>query len=371
MKILINATNLHTGGGVQVAASFIDELYKLVILGNYSLNEITVACSDTVISNISVPAGFFGIKIINFNVYGFKSPSRSELEEIFYGYDVMFTIFGPCYFTTDVNRSIVGFAQPWIAYPDNIVYSMLPKLNMVLLRAKYWLQRIYFNRADIIVVEHDHVKEALVKNVGFIAAKIEVVENCVSSALKVDNSSKTLQLPDSIQSIKIGFLGRNYFHKNLAILKEVSQLLLERYNLSVSFVFTLTHEEMSSLGFNKLDGFHSVGAIKTQQCSEFYSFVDFIIFPSLLECYSATPVESLKMGVPLLASKLPFVTKITKECATYFDPTVPSSIADAIHYGVSNPIEIAKKVECGKRLVQSLPNAVDRAKSYMNIILQE
>lgn len=91
MSILINASNLHNGGGVQVAASFIAEIYNLKRF------DVSIVCSDVVLrslpSDIDIHK-FKKFKIIN--VYGFKHFKKGE-KKFFTGYKVCFTIFGPFY----------------------------------------------------------------------------------------------------------------------------------------------------------------------------------------------------------------------------------------------------------------------------------
>ena len=48
-KHLINASNLHVGGGVQVATSFISELLDLE---DINLKDITIICSSSVVNNL-------------------------------------------------------------------------------------------------------------------------------------------------------------------------------------------------------------------------------------------------------------------------------------------------------------------------------
>ena len=48
MKKLINASNLHVGGGVQVASSFI---YQCSLLGELC-SDISVVCSNKVLDNL-------------------------------------------------------------------------------------------------------------------------------------------------------------------------------------------------------------------------------------------------------------------------------------------------------------------------------
>src|SRR5690606_18191625 len=103
-------------------------------------------------------------------------------------FDSVFTIFGPLYRWSPPFRSIVGFAQPWIIYPQNECYDRLPLLQRLKTRLKFWAHAQFFKRADVLVVELDHVKEGLVRELGIAPERIHVVRNCLS-ALYLDETS--------------------------------------------------------------------------------------------------------------------------------------------------------------------------------------
>ncbi|MEM7928074.1 glycosyltransferase, partial [Morganella morganii] len=93
-----------------------------------------------------------------------------------------------------------------------------------------------------------------------------------------------------------------------------------------------------------------------------------LIFPSLLESFSATPVEAMKMKVPVIASDLPFVRSICKDSAFYFNPLDPYSIAESIFYAYSNKELCQQKISAADKIVSQLPTAKDRANDYIKII---
>lgn len=364
MKNLINATNLHSGGGVQVAASFISELAQLK--NSINLKNYAVFCSSSVFSSLpkSTDLEVFGsFKVIN--IKGFSKPKKKEFN-YFKGFEKCFTIFGPVYFKIDVKVHICGFAQPWIAYPLNDAYKLLPFYKRYFTKVKFAIQSKFFKSYDVLVVEAEHVKRALIKN-GY-KNSIEVISNTVSSIF--DNESSWSEIDVDINSTKpvIGFIGRPYSHKNIVILKQVNNILKSKYNIHCDFVFTLSSREMDLCGFSGLENFNSVGEITLNQCPSFYKKLDFLIFPSLLECFSASPIEAMKMGVPILGSNLDFVSSFCKDSALYFDPLDASSIAETVSFALSNPTLLSNNITKGKQIVRNLPTASQRANGYVNLL---
>ena len=119
MKILINAANLHNGGGVQVASSFINEL---PFLSSVAVKEFDILVSSEVDRNIDQSVKNFFQNYTVYNIFGVKNYKKNL--GIFDSYDLVFTVFGPCYYPVK-GIDIIGFAKPWIIYPRNECYSML------------------------------------------------------------------------------------------------------------------------------------------------------------------------------------------------------------------------------------------------------
>ncbi|EGR1221519.1 glycosyltransferase family 1 protein [Vibrio parahaemolyticus] len=363
-RLLINASNLHVGGGVQVATSFIVDLSKM----DYS-HDLNIICSTVVhenLKNIVDVTKFGSFKIID--SFGFRQLPSEEIENIRNDYDVCFSIFGPIYHDIPVKYHICGFAQAWIAYPKNEAYSILSKASQFKARIKFFIQKYYFKKYDHLVVELPHVKSALCR-IGFKETDISIIYNSISTIYSIPNLWR--EIPDvKMQSNipTIGFVGRAYPHKNLAILHEVAEILTIKYEFRCNFLFTLTKSEMEALGFNTLDNFYTVGSIQVEQCPNFYKKLDAFIFPSLLECYSVSPVESMIMSVPVIASRREFVSDICGDAAYYFDPQSADSIAKSIYEAFNNDVEKERKLKIGKAIVKDLPSSRDRTNSYINLL---
>ena len=365
-NILINASNLHNGGAVQVASSFINELAQLIKLSNKNYN-YTILVSDEVKRNLNLQLlghDFIDFKVVNtFGIRGIWSKFKSD----FQGHDIIFTVFGPNYVPCDAKVSICGFAQPWIIYPKNPLYRSFNHFQKAVTLWKYKIQKFFYKKNDILVVELDHVKDKLEKLKIVEKDKVEIVNNCFSSLYRDNSLWKDIpNLNINRNILTLGFIGRAYPHKNLSILAQVKSILLEKYNFPVQILLSLSEEELSNVDLN-VDGVIGTGPILPSQCPYFYNQVDAVIFPSLLECFSATPMEAMIMKKPLFASDLSFVKEICKNYAFYFDPLSPDDIAKVIYEKVSSG-EIHEKIEAAHNYVTSLPTAHDRASRYIKII---
>lgn len=361
-KILINASNLHVGGGVQVAVSFITELSQILKDDQFNA-DFSVIVSSSVKKSLSNEVNYSSFSSFKeINVRGFFL-SKSVKQE-FSKYDVVFTVFGPLYSSIKSTKLITGFAQPWIAYPNNLAFKRLGLLDKIKSRLNFFIKELYFKKSDALIVEAEHVRKALQEK-GY--RNIFVVSNTVSSVFFNNDLWERVSYVRS-ERFTLGFIGRNYEHKNLRILKSVNKALLDK-GILCDFLFTLTPDEMKVAGFDTVENFHTVGEISVNQCPSFYESIDAVIFPSLLECFSATPIEAMVMNKLLIASDLPFVKDVCKDSAHYFDPNDVVSIFDAIKGVMDNTENNESLINSGKEIVRDIPSARARAQSYLEILV--
>ncbi|KAI5912972.1 glycosyltransferase family 4 protein [Thauera sp. 2A1] len=370
-RVLINAANLHVGGGVQVATSFVLECSES--LRSRTSRRWSIYVSSAVDRNLKA-AGFKPDPSLDYRVldiHGIASLSAKNAH-LFRGFDLIFTVFGPLYVLGRIRSHVAGFAQPWIIYPENEVAERLGLGQRLKLRAKFALQWFFFARAERLVVELGHVKDRLERVKGFHPSRVDVVSNCVS-ALYFDES-KWAPVPAFAEAeadvVRVGFVTRDYAHKNLDFLPRVGRELARISGKRYRFYVTLNEHEWGSRSTEFKEFVTTVGPLTVAQCPTFYRAMDAVIFPSLLECFSATPLEALAMRRPLFASDRGFVRDVCAEHAMYFDPLDPASAAALIvdWFERKSQDEQSAHVERGYRHLRSLPGSRERARAYLEII---
>ena len=323
-KVAINASGIHGGGGVQVAVSLVDEIFRIdatdldiyFFVSTEISDELHRLGSPVVKSNNYVEVNTHGLWAL-----------ISKLNLQIYQFPIVFTVFGPNYLSLQCGYQIVGFAQAWIV--DGSAYAGLGFSATVRGKLKYYFQKIFFRRADLLVVELESVKEKVLNCRVAGEGGVEVVRNCVSGIYF--SPDKWLPIPEVAASrFKIGYICRDYPHKNTDFLPLVKEVLVGKYQLEVDFIVTLNDVEWGKKSIYFRENVINIGPLSVAQCPNFYRFVDAVIFPSLLECFSVTPLESMVMKKPLFASDRDFVHDVCGDFANYFDPFDPESAADAI-----------------------------------------
>src|SRR5690606_19410619 len=128
-------------------------------------------------------------------------------------------------------------------YPDNERFAGLSLLERLWRWVRYKFRLMLFRRSDRLVVELEHVAERLASLGMFPSSRIDVVHNCINSVFLQPERWASVIVPDTGGRIRIGYLGRNYEHKNTAVIPEVKRILSERYGVHAEFFVTFTEEE--------------------------------------------------------------------------------------------------------------------------------
>lgn len=365
-RVLINASNLHGGGGVQVAASFVSEL-----LGLEGADDFSIWVSPEVANSLKS----LGLKLDlfeNIDIVGVKGLNAlfSDYNKHLSNFDLVFTVFGPNYFRRSGYRNLVGFAQSWIL--DDAGYGFLTPLERIRTKLKFIAQKYFFKRANAFVVELEHVRDGLYKSRIAKPGSVHVVYNCISSLYLNPDVWQPLAVNVFTQKFKVGFLGRDYIHKNTDILPAVKRVLFEKHGVDVDFFVTFNDEEWAKKKEDFRSSIINVGSLSITQCPSFYQNVDAVIFPSILECFSATPLEAMAMGRPLFASDRRFVKDICGSFAHYFDPLDPESVASVIANYIKNEHgSDNERLALAQEHAIGFSSARGRAERYLEIIKEE
>lgn len=359
LPVLIDASNLHTGGGVQVAASFLNELVHLDPTPPW-LADATILCSSQVHENLTSEARRIACRHDATPNLSFLRPARRPQ------FSVAFTVFGPTYRPRLARREIVGLADPMLpngyAPPEALVgRTRLQYFKTLVKRARA-------RKVDHAVVESPAYGHAL-GTIGVHPHEITVVPNSPSaSVMTASPRVSRWPLPESGR-ITLIYPARPYPHKNFDFLGHVAEALATK-GRDVTFITTLTAEELTAYSPATQAACIPVGIVTQAQLGELYQAAHAVFFPSLLEVSSATPLEALSLGIPLIAADRDFVHETAGQAAWYFDPRDPHDAASAILRAVAQPDEVKRKVEQGRHLVDNRPNAVDRALRYTELINQ-
>ena len=349
-----------------MAKSFIEECR------NFSNNQYFVVLSDTLSKMIDIKS--FPENFSFFNapfrpataVFKFRSHNYffKNIEKKWKP-DIVFTTSGPSYWRPKVPH-LMGYNLPHYVYPES------PYFKMLTLKRKLWWKgmkvyaRYVFKRdADAFVVQTNDVNDRLKKFLN--RSEVYTVYNTINAHfLKYTKVEDKLPIKKS-NEFRLLTLSAWYPHKNLNSIPNVIKAL-KHTGYDIKFVVTLPKAD-----FNKLTGdfddttIINVGPIKVEEAPSLYKECDAMFLPTLLECFSASYVEAMKMEKPIITSDMGFAHTICDNAATYADPMDANDIADKIVKLVNSKERQNKLIENGLNRLNAFGTAENRAKQYLDI----
>ncbi len=368
MKFLINASNLIIGGGIQVGNAFIRELRV------HPEHEYFVVCSEQMarsLGDLKNFPDFIQIKV---------APQQNMIDKLRriirvnpfldrcvkeFSADAVFTIFGPSYWKPRVPH-LCGYAKPHYIYLDSPFFKTLSFSQSVKIKINKWCHlKSFRNDADMLVTENPDVSEKLSALCPH--KKIVTVSNCCNPIFDTPDDQTAYGFP-TFEGITLLTIAANYPHKNLRILPEVAAYLRSKHP-DFKFRIVLSQPDgILSLPDSLKDHFLFVGKIEVQQLPSFYRQSDFMILPTLLECFSASWVEAMKSSVPILTSDLPFAHGICGDAAVYFNPMDPADIGEKIVELANNKSRQNELIERGKEQLTHFYNNSTRTSLYLSYL---
>jgi glycosyltransferase involved in cell wall biosynthesis len=363
-RVLIAASNLHVGGGVQAAASFIDELHLL--RGREAapwLAHVDVEVSSLVWGSLGeATREDLPITVVDTRPYGLANwrPRRRS-------HDVSFTVFGPEWRLPRARRRIVGYADV------RSLYRSHPAEGLSRRRRMWWsargvASRMMMRRVDVIVVETPALAARLAAKGVVPRDRVDVVSNSFSRVFDHPDQWQPVPTPDPEPgTITLAYVARGYPHKNLGFLPALAAAAAGR-GVAVRFLLTLSDAEWASASPALRACSTNVGTIPIQAVPSIYAAADAAIFPSLLEGFSAMPLEAMKQGLVVFASRRDFVSSVCRDAPAYIDPEDPVDAARTVIRVLGDPEEVRLHVKRGHEVVADLPTAADRAARYVEII---
>jgi|SaaInlV_125m_DNA_1040241.scaffolds.fasta_scaffold00653_10 glycosyltransferase involved in cell wall biosynthesis len=368
MKAIINTSNLVVGGAKQVAQSFLHEL--TIRKDDIEFHVFLSKEMKKEINEESFPSNFTFYHIQNKPKPFFKGKkAKQELDALEKSIkpDVVFSVFGPVYWRPQ-SKHIAGFASGWAINPESIAYSVLSTKTKLKIKLTNWVKLFYVNQpeADKYIVETEVVKQLLNKHSNIQLTDIEVVSNTFGdqyNSTVIPNGKITPQYDSFFKFITIS---ANYAHKNLEIIRKVIPLLQSK-KLNVKFFVTLPDNEFKALFTGFEEHVINLGVIKAIDCPSFYKACDALFLPTLLESFTASYPEAMKMDLPILTSDLDFAHNLCGSAAVYCDTLNAQDTLVKIEELIANKELQASLVKSGKTQLNKFDTSKTRAEKYLKI----
>ncbi len=368
MRILINCSNLKLGGAIQVADSFVSMLDQFpqhsfwVVLSKqtaYLASKITTY-SNCEILYYDLVQSWQGVFL------GRNSALDRWVKEL--NIERVFTIFGPSLWRPRVPH-VCGFARPQIIYTESPFWRKISLAERVKSKLREAVKLYNFRiTSDLFITENQDVSDRLSRLVGNCKPVYTVTNNYNQLFDQPKNQINNIVLP-SFDGMTLLTISANYPHKNLTIIYSVIDAIVEQQlDLKVRFVLTLT-EDQFPLKDRYRDFVYLIGPVSIEQCPNLYRQADVMFLPTLLECFSASYAEAMRMEVPILTSDLPFARGLCGAAAIYCNPLSVESIIERLVEMQRDSVVSRLKKE-GLKQLKEFNTSHERAQKYIEIVEQ-
>ena len=158
-------------------------------------------------------------------------------------------------------------------------------------------------------------------------------------------------------------------HKNYSIIPKIAIVLKEKFpGFKFRFVLTINKNDLP-----EAQQFHDgeiifLGGVDIAECPSLYEQCDIMFMPTLMECFSATYPEAMRMGKPIVTTDLDFARGLCDNAACYYSAMDEAAAADAIYQVATDKKYATELVENGKKQLCSFDNYEQRAYKLIHIL---
>ena len=362
LTLLLNASNLKNGGGLQVADSICRQLPRFK--NHYFIVVVSSALNNTIKAMADVP-----------NVRCFSYDLKDDWQSLIlgrnkfldglvesYNVDAVLTVFGPSRWKPKVPH-LCGFARAQLLKDVN------PNVNHSLKeRIIYKIWEWGFRRSsDTFYTENPYISDMLPNLLGK-GVRVYTVTNYYNQVFDHPEQWKRTKTLPEFNGTTCLSVSSHYTHKNFEILIDIVRCLKRSHpDFKVRFVLTFTDKEMPVPDKLK-DAILFIGKVGVEECPYLYEQADIMFMPTLMECFTATYPEAMRMEVPIVTTNLDFARGLCGDAACYYSAVDADEAAKAV-YRVATDKELALElVTKGKIRLTAYDNYEARAKKLVKIL---
>lgn len=267
--------------------------------------------------------------------------------------DIVYSITAPSYFTFK-TKEVMRFTMPWVTHPNKYSWSVLSMKERIKMRIYCWNQRRLIRKARFFVTQTETTKQGIIRITGVNRENVKVVPNVLPAVFKAFPTSPFKQDGDWID---IACVGNPSAHKNMDIIPYVLVALREQGVENVRFHVTIPPGEVWNKMRRRLidigmkDRVVTHGRCSQGELSELYRHCQLCFLPTLLEVFSASPLEAMFFNLPIVATNFNFNREVMDDACLYYEPRNANDAARKIKEYVDSPaLQQEMKVKMSDRL---------------------
>lgn len=339
MRILFNCINNVSGGGVQNAANFI--YYALSDIDNDYLFLVSPEVNEVLIS-WGIKSGHIIVLEDRKSFFYLRREVR-QIERVFLP-DLVYTMAGPSYvFFRGIH--LLGTSDPYITHAKLQMFFFRKTVidgfkSVILEMLKGIVTRI---SGSYFVFQTPASQKGFCKRFFCSLDKTAVVPNAIGQDFigkgveykpwRVTSGDRTVLCPSAY-----------YSHKNIEIIFEAAQLLVERGCSNIKFLLTISADVFATLSGRYPEAsklIDNYGPYNYSSALSVYEKADAVIMPSLLETFSTVYIEAMALGLPIFTPREEFAVDICGNYSIYYESQSVTSLLDVL----TSDEDVSKLVE--------------------------
>lgn len=330
-KIILEASNIYSGGGLVLLKLLLNELSDLKVNADIYLGY------NKVINEIK------GENYNNLNII--KTNSKQTLLRYFKKRkDVVFLCNLP---------PLIKNKSSFLVFYNELFFkkkNMFSKSGLKITLQSLWF-KLFNKNVDQVLVQSPHI-EQLIRD----KTNCTHVKN-IPIYKKFKKSTSTPKLYDFC------YISSAAPHKNHNMLFDALETLLKE-GIKTNIVVTIPEHQDGLLGrVNAInskykDAITNVGYIDNSEIEHVYSKSRALVFPSTAEAFGMPLIEAHDLGLKVLVSNLPYAFDVFEEVVT-FDPTKKESIAKQMKRFLNGELENTKQIS----------KVVNKLDDYVNLLI--
>ncbi|MEQ8330599.1 MAG: glycosyltransferase [Longimicrobiales bacterium] len=282
--------------------------------------------------------------------------------------DVVWTPMGAGPLRAPVPR-VMGWHDSTVAYPESPVHARLRAGERLHESLRGWMARTAARGAAAITVQTATMRRRLARLWALPESRFHLVPNGPSTFL-VDEPPAPAGAPP-VPTVLV--VAEAKPAKNLEIVPEVAAELRRRSSADVRWILTvgplgdpwtrLLDEAVARTGADV--PLERVGRVPHEALGDLYRSASVVFLPSHFESFSATYLEAMHFGVPLVTSDRDFARDLCADAALYADPLDPTDCAVQLLRALDDTGERARLRDAGFRRLADFPDWTERYRRYV------
>ena len=280
--------------------------------------------------------------------------------------DAVLTLFGPSVWIPKCPH-VCGFARAQLIIPESPYYIRMGMMALLKNRVVYSIKEWAFKRCSSVFYTEAPYSTERLKN-KWNGKKVYTVTNFYNQVFDEPGKWKEKKIPlfDGVTFLTISSPSP---HKNLGIAAEVAKLLhVSHPEFKFRFVFTFDRNQYDGKIEMVENCFEFVGSVDVSECPSLYRQSDIVFQPTLLECFTASYPEAMRMERPIITTDLEFAHGLCGDAAYYYSAVDANACAEALYKVATDEPLKNKLVENGKKRITLFDNYEKRAEKLISLL---